>query len=83
MHTLHLTITGPRRHIIRQVLEQETVPRAGSTITEQDTAVNLIVTADSAAHLRAAANSFLRWIDLVDRIGDALGFPDETPAPAQ
>jgi tRNA threonylcarbamoyladenosine modification (KEOPS) complex Pcc1 subunit len=76
-HTLHLTITGPRRHIIQQALEQETAPRAGIILTDHGPAVDLSITADSAAHLRAAANSLLQWIDLVERIGDALGFPKE------
>ena len=83
MHTLRLTITGPRRHIIRQALEQETAPRAGITLEEHPTAVDLVITADTAAHLRAASNSFLQWIDLIERIGDALTSSDAPPQSAQ
>jgi len=72
MHTACLTITGPRRHVIKRALEQETAPRAGVFLKEGATQLDIVITADTAAHLRAACNSFLGWIDLVERIGDAL-----------
>ena len=69
MHTLRLIITSPHRHLIRQVLEQETAPQAGIELEDHEAALHLCITADTAAHLRAASNSFLQWIDLIERIG--------------
>lgn len=74
MHTARLTITGPRRQVLRRALEQETTPRAGICMEDhpEREALDVVITADSAAHLRAACNSFLQWIDLVERIGEVV-----------
>ena len=72
MHTACLRITSPRCHVIKQALEQETAPRAGIFLEEEDTQLDIVIKTDTAAHLRAACNSFLGWVDLVERIGDAL-----------
>ena len=80
MHTACLTIMGSRCHVIKQALEQETAPQAGIFLEEGDTQLDIVIKADTAAHLRAACNSFLGWIDLVERIGDAL---DDQNAVAQ
>ena len=77
MHTACLTITGPRCHVIKQALEQETAPQAGILLKEGDTQLDIVIKADTAAHLRAACNSFLGWVDLVERIADA--FDGQSP----
>ncbi|MDD3492438.1 MAG: KEOPS complex subunit Pcc1 [Candidatus Thermoplasmatota archaeon] len=77
MHTARLTVTGPRRPVIRRSLDQETAPRAGIIMQDhpEREALDIVITADSAAHLRAACNSFLQWIDLVERMGEAVESP--------
>jgi tRNA threonylcarbamoyladenosine modification (KEOPS) complex Pcc1 subunit len=48
---------------------QEDVPRADIDVSCSGDEIQVIVRADNAAHLRAACNSFLEWIDLAERIG--------------
>jgi len=41
-------------------------------ISKKGNVVEIEILSENASNLRAALNSFLKWIDMVDRIGDTL-----------
>ncbi|MEA2054626.1 MAG: KEOPS complex subunit Pcc1 [Candidatus Thermoplasmatota archaeon] len=71
MHRAIITIESQRNDIIYNVIKLETAPRANVDICNGK-ALEIKISSKNAANLRAALNSFLKWIDLIDKIGDAV-----------
>lgn len=71
MHRIHITIEDKRKDIIYRALKEEKVPRAKVKIWKNE-ALHIEIESSNAANLRAACNSFLKWIDLIYKIGDVL-----------
>ncbi len=72
MHRAFITIESSRSGIFYDALKQETAPRANISVNKIDGALEIEISSENASNLRAALNSFLKWIDLADRIGDAV-----------
>ncbi len=70
MHTASIVIRHHRARLLCTAVGQEDVPRADVDVACSGDELRLTVTADNAAHLRAACNSFLEWIDLAERVGE-------------
>jgi len=70
MHTASIVISHRHAPILCAAVGQEKVPRADVDVSCSDDVLRLTVSADNAAHLRAACNSFLEWIWLAERIGE-------------
>ncbi|RLF45371.1 MAG: hypothetical protein DRN29_06805 [Thermoplasmata archaeon] len=71
MHKICITIESEKNDVIYRAIKEEKVPRARVKIWKDD-ALHVEIEASNAANLRAACNSFLKWIDLVYKIGDVL-----------
>jgi len=71
MHKVCITIESEKNDVIYRAIKEEKVPRARVKIWKDD-ALHVEIEASNAANLRAACNSFLKWIDLVYKIGDVL-----------
>ncbi len=70
MHKTHLVIEDERSDIIYSAIKVERVPRAHVMVWKDDEVLHIEIEATNATNLRAACNSFLKWIDLVYKIGD-------------
>jgi tRNA threonylcarbamoyladenosine modification (KEOPS) complex Pcc1 subunit len=70
MHKVHLIIENEKSNIIHSILKVEKVPRAELKTWKEDDTLHVVIEATTAANLRAACNSFLKWIDLADKIGN-------------
>jgi len=71
MHKVCITIESEKNDVIYRAIKEEKVPRARVKIWKDD-ALHVEIEASNAANLRAACNSFLKWIDVVYKIGDGL-----------
>jgi len=71
MHKVCITIESKRNNIIYSAIKEEKVPRAKVRIWKNE-ALHIEIEASNATNLRAACNSFLKWIDLIYKIGDVL-----------
>jgi len=72
MHRASIVIESERSDVIYNAIKQETAPRASVSIKKKEKTIKMEITSESAANLRASLNSFLKWIDLVDKIGDVV-----------
>lgn len=70
MHTASIVIRHRHAGLLCTAVGHEDVPRADVDVACSGDELRLTVTADNAAHLRAACNSFLEWIDLAERVGE-------------
>ncbi|MFO8132756.1 MAG: KEOPS complex subunit Pcc1 [Thermoplasmatota archaeon] len=73
MHTASIVIRHRHAALLCAAVGRERVPRADVEISCSGDELRLTVTADNAAHLRAACNSFLEWIHLAEQIGRLTG----------
>lgn len=72
MHRAFITIESSRSDILYDAVKQETTPRANVSVHKTDGTLEIEISSENASNLRAALNSFLKWIDLADRVGDAI-----------
>jgi KEOPS complex subunit Pcc1 len=77
MHTAEIQIEHPKAEIIESTIRPESkeeFPRTSITVSRQDDKVTITIRSNDTNGLRAAINSYLRWMDMaikiVDRIGD-------------
>lgn len=69
MHKVHLVIANEKNSIIHSALKVEKVPRANLKTWKEDDTLHIVIEATNATNLRAACNSFLKWMDLIHKIG--------------
>jgi len=72
MHRASVVMESERSDVIYNAIKQETAPRANVSIKKEGKIIKMEITSESAANLRAALNSFLKWADLADKIGDVV-----------
>ncbi len=63
---ISIELTKPLRKIVYQSLSPElgrTVPRSQVNLSETDSGIQLTISAEDTSALRAALNSYLRWIN--------------------
>ncbi|KAA0000744.1 MAG: hypothetical protein FE040_01650 [Thermoplasmata archaeon] len=72
MHRASVVIESERSDVIYNAIKQETAPRANVSIDFDGKSLKLEISSENATNLRAALNSFLKWADLVDKIGDVV-----------
>ena len=72
MHRASVVIESERSDVIYNAIKQETAPRADVSIDFDGKSLKLEISSENATNLRAALNSFLKWADLVDKIGDVV-----------
>lgn len=69
MHTASIIVRSPQARLLATAVGQEDVPRVAVAVSCSGNELQVTVRAENAAHLRAACNSFLEWIDLAERVG--------------
>jgi len=72
MHRASVVIESERSDVIYNAIKQETAPRANVSIDFDGKSLKLEISSENATNLRAALNSFLKWADLVDKIGNVV-----------
>ncbi|MCD6299072.1 MAG: hypothetical protein J7L93_00505 [Thermoplasmata archaeon] len=72
MHRVLISIESRKSDVIYNSIKQEAAPRANVNVSKKGDVVEIEILSENASNLRAALNSFLKWIDMVDRIGDIL-----------
>ncbi|HHH78328.1 MAG TPA: hypothetical protein ENL18_03835 [Thermoplasmatales archaeon] len=72
MHRVLISIESRKSDVIYNSIKQEAAPRANVNVSKKGDVVEIEILSENASNLRAALNSFLKWIDMVDRIGDVL-----------
>ena len=72
MHKVCITIESEKSDVIYSAIKEEKVPRAKVNLWMEGKALHVEIEASNASNLRAACNSFLKWIDLIYKIGDVL-----------
>ncbi len=70
MHTAAIAVSSEHAELLCTAVGQEDVPRADVDVACSGDELRLTIRADNAAHLRAACNSFLEWIELARRVGE-------------
>ena len=72
MHRIRIEIESESGNIIFNSLRYEEAPRAKIKWDKKGKKVFLEIEADSISNLRAAINSFAKWIHMVERIVETM-----------
>ncbi|MFQ5909748.1 MAG: KEOPS complex subunit Pcc1 [Thermoplasmata archaeon] len=76
MRFARITLRGPNVSLIRQSLLPEAskeIPRARVRFEGKGDVLEIVIEADDTGALRAAANAYLRWAAISERIGEEVG----------
>ncbi len=68
MHEFKLIIEDSNAEIIYNALKIESAPNANVDISFDDGKLVLFIKAEKISNLRAAINSFIRWIEMIRKI---------------
>ncbi|NIA10236.1 MAG: hypothetical protein GWP10_11060 [Nitrospiraceae bacterium] len=74
MHRAIISIESKKSDVIYDSIKQEAAPRANVSVSKKGNVVEIEILSENASNLRAALNSFLKWIDMVERIGNVVDF---------
>ncbi|MEM2935405.1 MAG: KEOPS complex subunit Pcc1 [Candidatus Thermoplasmatota archaeon] len=69
---IRLEIDSKHNDLILNVLKDEFTPNADVKIYKKDKKIYLEIDAKSISNARAAINSFVRWIDMIEKIASFL-----------
>jgi len=72
MHRARIEIKSRFAETIFHALRQEEAPNAAIKCRMRGNAVIFDIEAESLSNLRAALNSFIKWMDMVERIGEEI-----------
>jgi len=72
MHHAQIKIRSRFAEIIFHALRQEEAPNARIKCRMDNNTVIFEIEAESLSNLRAALNSFIKWMDMVERIGQEM-----------
>jgi tRNA threonylcarbamoyladenosine modification (KEOPS) complex Pcc1 subunit len=72
MHRALVTVESRKSDVVYNSIKQEAAPRVNVRISSNGDVVEIEILSENSSNLRAALNSFLKWIDMVDRIGDVV-----------
>jgi len=70
MHRAEIKIKGRFAGIVFQALRHEEAPNANIKARRKGDEVYFEIEAESISNLRASLNSFLKWANMVERIGE-------------
>lgn len=76
MHKAEITIEHPRAAIIESTVRPESrgeFPKTSIKISRQDDKLTITIDSSDVNGLRAAINSYLRWMDMAVTIVDRIG----------
>jgi len=76
MHRANIILHHPRAEVIERTVRPESlekIPRTAIEITRQDDRLSLLIESKDVNALRAAINSYLRWMDMAARIAERIG----------
>jgi len=76
MHRAHIKITHPRPEVIEGALRPESmaaIPRTSIRLDRHEEEISLDIESIDLNGLRAAINSYLRWMDMASRIAERSG----------
>ena len=72
MHSIRIEIEREYGDIIFDALRHEEAPRAKIKWGRKGNKIFIEIEADTIPNLRAAINSFAKWIDMVERIAETI-----------
>ena len=72
MHCARIKIKSRFAETIFHALRQEEAPSAKINCRMEGDAVIFEIETESVSNLRAALNSFIKWMDMVERIGERM-----------
>lgn len=72
MHSIRFTITSPYSSILFHALRHEEAPHSRIRFFHEGDTLTIECEADTIAHLRAAANSFMQWVAMVEHLIEEL-----------
>lgn len=76
MRRARITLCGPNVSLIRRSLLPETskeIPKARVGLSGDEDALEITIEAEDTGALRAAANAYLRWATISERIAEEVG----------
>lgn len=76
MHRANIILHHPRAEVIERTVRPESlekIPRTAIEIARQDDRMSLLIESQDVNALRAAINSYLRWMDMAARIAERIG----------
>jgi KEOPS complex subunit Pcc1 len=76
MHTAVITLQHPRAAVIESTIRPESaveIPRTSVKVSRQDDMLRLDIESGDVNGLRAAVNSYLRWVGMAAEISEKTG----------
>jgi KEOPS complex subunit Pcc1 len=76
MHKATIVIEHPKAAVMEKTVKPESaveIPRTSVRISRQEDKVTLLIESGDVNGLRAAVNSYLRWMEMAARISERTG----------
>lgn len=76
MHTATIVVQHPKAAVIEKTIRPESaveIPRTSVEISRHDEKLSLHIESSDMNGLRAAVNSYLRWVDMAAAISERIG----------
>jgi len=76
MHTATITLQHPKASVIERTIRPESaveIPRTSVRVSRQDDMLRLDIESGDVNGLRAAVNSYLRWVGMAAQISERTG----------
>jgi len=76
MHKATIVIEHPKAAVIEKTVKPESsveIPRTSVRISRQEDKVTLLIESGDVNGLRAAVNSYLRWMEMAAKISERTG----------
>ncbi len=76
MHTATITLQHPKADVIERTIRPESaveIPRTSVRVSRQDDTLKLEIESGDVNGLRAAVNSYLRWVGMAAQISERAG----------
>ncbi len=76
MHRATITLEHPKAEVIEKTIRPESaveIPRTSVKVSRQNDRVTLLIESGDVNGLRAAVNSYLRWMEMAAKIAEGAG----------
>ncbi len=76
MHRATIVLEHPRAEVIEKTIKPESsveIPRTSVKVSRQADKVTLLIESGDVNGLRAAVNSYLRWMEMAAKIAEGAG----------
>lgn len=76
MHKATIVLEHPRAAVIEKTIGPESaveIPRTSVKITRQNDKVSILIESGDVNGLRAAVNSYLKWVEMAAKISERIG----------